>query len=35
MAHAHGGSAHAANRYGGADVWVELPDNVEWDQAEG
>jgi two-component system OmpR family sensor kinase len=26
IAHAHGGSAHAANRAGGADVWVELPD---------
>jgi heavy metal sensor kinase len=25
IAHAHGGSAHAANRDGGADVWVALP----------
>jgi two-component system, OmpR family, sensor kinase len=25
IAHAHGGSAHAANLDGGADVWVELP----------
>jgi signal transduction histidine kinase len=26
IAQAHGGSAHAANVAGGADVWVELPD---------
>jgi two-component system, OmpR family, sensor kinase len=25
IAHAHGGSAHAVNLDGGADVWVELP----------
>ena len=25
IADAHGGSAHAANRNGGADVWLELP----------
>ena len=25
IASAHGGSAHAANVDGGADVWVELP----------
>ena len=25
IANAHGGSAHAANRDGGADVWLELP----------
>jgi two-component system OmpR family sensor kinase len=25
IARAHGGSAHAANRNGGADVWLELP----------
>jgi two-component system, OmpR family, sensor kinase len=25
IARAHGGSAHAANRDGGADVWLELP----------
>jgi signal transduction histidine kinase len=26
IAEAHGGSAHAANRAGGADVWIALPD---------
>ena len=26
IARAHGGAAHAANRDGGADVWLELPD---------
>jgi two-component system, OmpR family, sensor kinase len=26
VAKAHGGSAHAANRNGGADVWLELPE---------
>lgn len=29
IAHAHGGCAEAANREGGADVWITLPQNGE------
>jgi two-component system OmpR family sensor kinase len=29
IARAHGGSAHAANRNGGADVWLELPSRAD------
>ena len=32
IARAHGGTAHAANRDGGADVWVELPDDADCDR---
>ncbi|HET7856705.1 MAG TPA: ATP-binding protein [Gaiellaceae bacterium] len=28
IARAHGGAAHAANREGGADAWLELPDEA-------
>jgi two-component system, OmpR family, sensor kinase len=34
IAHAHGGNAHAANRDGGADVWIELPENAGRDQPQ-
>jgi two-component system, OmpR family, sensor kinase len=34
IAHAHGGTAHAANRDTGADVWVELPDDARRDRTD-
>jgi two-component system OmpR family sensor kinase len=34
IARAHGGTAHAANHYGGADAWLEIPnDEVDTDAA--
>jgi two-component system, OmpR family, sensor kinase len=34
IARAHGGTAHAANHYGGADAWLEIPnDEVDNDAA--
>jgi two-component system OmpR family sensor kinase len=34
IAHAHGGTARAANRGTGADVWVELPDEAPRDRPD-
>ena len=34
IAHAHGGTARAANRGTGADVWVELPDDAPCDRPD-